>query len=155
MTRSERELMRLLHGELDAAAAAALRARLEREPELQAAYRRLEEAWRRLAEPPAEAVDPAFRVEVMERVRGAAAAGFPPLGVAPRLARLLAALAVAAGVALGSGLAAGVVGPVDPAAGLQEEWPDELAGPEEPTLAESYGQALGLSSDPSSEEELP
>ena len=42
---TEIELMRLLHGELPAEQAGALRARMAREPELAAAWARLEGAW--------------------------------------------------------------------------------------------------------------
>jgi hypothetical protein len=127
-----RELVRLALGELAGAAAERLRARLGREPELRAAYERLLGAWEGLEEPPPSAVEPAFRAEVMQRVRRAAAAE-PGLGWrgAPAWAKAAAAVAAVSGVALGSGLAAAGGGSAAP-----EEWLEEL------TLAESWVEVL-------------
>lgn len=130
----ERELMRLLHGELPAPEAEKLRARLAREPELQAAYRRLAGAWESLGEPPAAVSGPAFRVEVMERLRRERGEGSPlAWRAAPAWARLAAVLALGAGLALGSSLAATVA---------RDGGEEGAAWSEEPTLAESYAAAL-------------
>ena len=133
---SERELVRLLHGELPAERAAALRARLEREPELQVAYRRLEALWTGLAAPPASDPPADFTAAVMARLRGQPA-GAPPAALswslAPAWARATAVAALLAGVALGAGAVRGLERPV-----ASEE--SGLAG--ETTLAESYWQAL-------------
>ena len=91
MTRgTEEELIRLLHGELASEEARALRARMFREPELAAAYGRLERAWNGLELPPAAAVPPGFAGRVMARARERGRARRLPLlgGGAPLGARL-------------------------------------------------------------------
>src|ERR1700686_984269 len=75
------QLLRLLHGELPPERASALRERLVREPELAAAWRRLESAWERLTPPPPAPVPLGFSGRVMARVREHAAAA-TPLGTA-------------------------------------------------------------------------
>ncbi len=103
-----KDLMRLLHGELPAAEARALRERLSREPELAAAYRRLEGAWHGLEAPPPSAVPPGFAgrvlawVEAEEARRSAADLGWLE---APAWVRGAAVAALAAGLALGVGIA--------------------------------------------------
>jgi anti-sigma factor RsiW len=95
-------LVRLLHGELPAAEAAALRARLAREPELAAAHDRLAAAWA-AAEPPPAAPPPAgFTARVMARVRAESRA--PGWAQAPPWARAAAAAAALAGMLAGVGL---------------------------------------------------
>jgi anti-sigma factor RsiW len=168
------ELIRLLAGELPPAAAAALSARIGREPELAAAFRRLEEVWR--AADPAPAADgsfasvvpPGFAVRVMARVRREAAGAAAPAALswsaAPLPVRAAGAAALAAGLVLGAGLAtlrvsAGVAGvsgaavPVPPAAaeaaGGSEELPGGLLAP---SLADAYFEAVateeGAGADP-------
>ncbi|HBL31806.1 MAG TPA: hypothetical protein DD490_33705, partial [Acidobacteria bacterium] len=66
---TEMELMRLLHGELPSDRASALRARLEREPELAAALARLRATWDGLELPPAAPVPLGFAVRVAARAR--------------------------------------------------------------------------------------
>ena len=129
----ERDLMRLLHGELSAADARELEARLAREPELAAARRRLERSWGGLALP-AAAAPPGFAGRVMARVREEAA-GPLSWSLAPRWVRATAAAALAAGIALGAGLA-GWQG------GATAGGDDGLAALET-TLAESYADAVG------------
>jgi negative regulator of sigma E activity len=107
------QLLRLLHGEVPPEKASALRERLVREPELAAAWRRLESAWERLAPPPPAPVPLGFSGRVMARVREQAA-GAPPRGTAagaaitwaaaPTWVRATCAAALVAGVLLGAGL---------------------------------------------------
>ena len=107
------QLLRLLHGELPPERASALRERLVREPELAAAWRRLESAWERLTPPPPAPVPLGFSGRVMARVREQAAGGAPPLdtnaiswAAAPTWVRATCAAALVAGVLLGAGLGA-------------------------------------------------
>jgi len=105
------QLLRLLHGELPPDRASALRERLVREPELAAAWRRLESAWERLTPPPPTPVPLGFSGRVMARVREQAA-GAPPgvagaaisWAAAPTWVRASCAAALLAGVLLGAGL---------------------------------------------------
>ena len=99
------ELMRLLAGELPPERAAALRARLAREPELAAAWRRLEAAWRAAEPAPGAPVPPGFAREVMARARREAE-GAPVLSwaLAPLWVRAAGAAALAAGIVAGAGL---------------------------------------------------
>ena len=105
------DLLRLLNGELPAAREQQLRRRLASEPELAAAFRRLERAWEGLELPPPTPVPPGFGGRVMAQVRerhaaaGApAAAGSLSWAAAPRWVRATAAAALLAGVLLGAGL---------------------------------------------------
>lgn len=127
MTRgTEHDLMRLLHGELPAGEARALRARLWRDPELAAAYERLERAWNGLALPGPAPAPPGFAGRVMARVReqppGLSWAG------APAWARAAAVAALLAGVALG--------------AGAGSLWQEPLEEEDRSSLAESYWSVL-------------
>jgi anti-sigma factor RsiW len=102
----ERELTRLLAGELPPERERELRARLEREPDLAAAHRRLERAWSALEPEPAGLlgeIPPGFGARVMARVR---AEGEPGLSwsAAPAWVRAVAAAALVGGMALGAGL---------------------------------------------------
>lgn len=129
--RDERQLMRLLHGELPPGERRRLLRRLDCEPELAAAHRRLEAVWHDLELPPPAAAPPGFTARVAARAR---ALGPPavPLTAAPLWVRATAALALAVGLAAGAGL------------GL---WQSEETTASLPTatssLAESYWQALG------------
>jgi anti-sigma factor RsiW len=102
------QLLRLLHGELPPARAAALRERLAREPELAAAWRRLEQAWEGLTPPPPSPVPLGFSGRVMARVRdraaGAPGGGAISWAAAPTWVRASCAAALVAGVVLGAGL---------------------------------------------------
>jgi anti-sigma factor RsiW len=104
MTRaSERELMRLLWGELPEESARALRQRLAADPELAGAYRRLTTRWQGLELPPPAPVPLGFAARLAARAR---AQGRPQAGLraAPLWVRAAAALALATGLALGAGV---------------------------------------------------
>jgi anti-sigma factor RsiW len=147
---TEIELMRLLHGELPAEQARALRARLESEPELAAAWARLEGTWSGLELPPAAPAPPAFAQRVLaEARRQAGPAGRLSWATAPRWARATAAAALAAGLALGLG--AGKL------AGARSQEPDYAASVSAavagPSLAETYWDSLDdLESSPSGQD---
>ena len=105
MTRgTEQELIRLLHGELPPDEARELRARLRREPELAAAFDRLERAWSGLALPPPSPVPAGFTGRVMAHARGLPAPAALSWTAAPRWVRATAAAALLAGAALGAGV---------------------------------------------------
>ncbi|MEA2599131.1 MAG: hypothetical protein QOF89_123 [Acidobacteriota bacterium] len=109
MTRgTDNDLISLLHGELPAAEARELQVRLLREPELAAAYARLERTWRGLEPPPAAPVPPGFTGRVMARVRSerspATSSGSLSWTAAPGWVRATAAAALLAGAALGIGV---------------------------------------------------
>jgi anti-sigma factor RsiW len=132
----EVDLMRLLHGELPPREAAALRARLEHEPELAAAWRRLEAVWGGLAAPATAPVPVGFSGRVMAHVRAASRRGAPAGGAvswaaAPNWLRASCAAALLAGLLLGAGLGAH---------GLPGEERSALAG--EAGLSESYWRMI-------------
>jgi anti-sigma factor RsiW len=99
------QLMRLLHGQLPEGNARALRDRLAREPELAAAYRRLERTWAGLELPPAAPAPLGFTSRVMARLD----AGSPvvPWAKAPVWVRATGVAALLAGVLLGMGVGIG------------------------------------------------
>ena len=101
---TDHDLMRLLHGELPVAEARELQARLESEPALAAAYRRLEATWQDLSLPPAAPVPLGFAGRVMAQVRSRSAAGAPSWSAAPAWVRAGAAAALVAGAVLGVGV---------------------------------------------------
>ncbi|HEY2739050.1 MAG TPA: hypothetical protein VGK45_11655 [Thermoanaerobaculia bacterium] len=139
---TEIELMRLLHGELPAGQAAALRARMEREPELAAAWARLESAWTDLELPPAAPAPPAFAQRVLAQARRQPGLSW---SAAPRWARATAAAALAAGLALGLGagkLAGGARSSQDTDSALAVS-----AAGGGPSLAETYWDSLADLSD--------
>jgi anti-sigma factor RsiW len=100
---TEHELMSLLRGELAADEALELRARMRREPELAADYRRLEQTWNALELPPPSPLPPGFTGRVMARVRSESAAGSLSWSSAPNWVRATAAAALVAGALLGIG----------------------------------------------------
>ena len=105
MTRGmDNDLMRLLRGDLPAGEAHSLRERMLREPELAAAYARLERTWTGLELPPASPVPPGFTGRVMARVRSEKPAGSLSWKAAPGWVRATAAAALLAGAALGIGV---------------------------------------------------
>ncbi|HVF61101.1 MAG TPA: hypothetical protein VNJ70_14945 [Thermoanaerobaculia bacterium] len=144
------ELVRLLAGELPREQAAALRARLAREPELAAAWRRLEGAWRDAGPVPGAPVPPGFAGEVMARARREAE-GAPVLSwrLAPLWVRAAGAAALAAGIVAGAGLGtlrrpAERPSAATAAAAVVETAPagEEEGGFLAPSLAEEYLAAL-------------
>jgi anti-sigma factor RsiW len=105
MTRGmEHDLMRLMRGELSAGEARELKERMRREPELAAAYGRLEQTWNRLELPPAAPVPPGFTGRVMARVRSEKPSSSLSWAAAPGWVRAAAATALLAGAGLGIGL---------------------------------------------------
>jgi hypothetical protein len=105
MTRSvDQELMRLLHGELPPAAAAALRKTMAGEPELAAAYERMEHSWSALALPPPSGVPPGFSGRVMARVARLPRPNALSWGAAPLWVRAAAAACLIVGAAVGAGV---------------------------------------------------
>ncbi len=145
----ERDLMRLLHGELSAERAARLEARLAREPELARRYRRMAEAWGSLELPPPAPAPPGFAARVAARAEEvgvrAEAEAFSPAWV-----RAVGALLVAVGVTAGAALSWLAMPPA-----ITVETPSTQAATsasstgsfetEEslPSLAEAYWTALG------------
>lgn len=95
------ELMRLLHGELPPDRARALRDRLEREPEVAAAWARLERSWKGLELPPPAPVPLGFAQRVAAQAREQA--GALSWAAAPGWVRAAAAAALVTGIALGAG----------------------------------------------------
>jgi anti-sigma factor RsiW len=109
MDRTEMDLIRLLHGELPAARARELEARLGREPELARRYGLLRERWDGLALPPPSPVPLGFTGRVMAHVESAAASDTADTVTlswsrAPLWVRAAAAAALVGGMALGAGL---------------------------------------------------
>jgi anti-sigma factor RsiW len=96
--------MRLLAGELPAAEARELRARLFKEPELAAAFDRLARTWNGLEPPSASPVPPGFAGRIMTHVRSRPAPGSLSWSAAPRWVRAAAAAALLAGAAVGLGV---------------------------------------------------
>jgi anti-sigma factor RsiW len=131
---TEHELMSLLRGELAADEARELRARMRREPELAADYRRLEQTWNRLELPPPSPVPPGFTGQVMARVRSERASGSLSWSSAPNWVRATAAAALVAGALVGIG-----VGRSWPAADASPTAEGAIAG-----LKVSSGEELSL-----------
>lgn len=136
---TEVELMRLLHGELAPERAAELRDRIAKEPELAAAWSRMERTWDGLDLPPLAAVPPGFAQRTLARARRQGDA--LSWSSAPGWVRAAAAVALAAGVALGVG--AGSWAGTHPGTG--EETPsfnEVTADVSSPSLAETYWDCL-------------
>lgn len=98
------ELMRLLHGELPADEARELRARMDRDPSLAAAYARLERAWNGLDLPPAPPAPPGFGQRILARAQGEPSGGAISWAAAPVWVRAAAAAALVLGAAMGAGV---------------------------------------------------
>jgi anti-sigma factor RsiW len=99
---TEMELMRLLHGELPPGEARALRDRLEREPELAAAWIRLQRTWNALELPPPTPAPLGFTQRLAACAREQA--GGISWAAAPGWVRAAAAAALVTGIALGAGV---------------------------------------------------
>lgn len=137
----DQDLMRLLHGELAEAEARALRARIFRDPELAALYRRLEVTWQSLELPPAAPVPLGFAGRVTAKARSNAQR--LTWTNAPAWVRAVAAVALVVGALLGAG-----VGRLLPATGsASPRETDELFSMES-TFADAYWQVV---SEPASE----
>ena len=98
---TERQLMRLLHGELSSPEARQLERRIEEDADLAATYRRLTEAWTRLQLPAPSAPPAGFAAGVVaaaHKIRG----GELSWALAPAWARAGAATALTAGLVLGA-----------------------------------------------------
>jgi anti-sigma factor RsiW len=139
---TELELMRLLHGELPEDQARVLRSRLEREPELAAAWARLERTWNGLELPPVGPAPAGFAQRTLARARREAGNGLS-WSTAPRWVRATAAAALAAGLALGVG-AGSWVGRIGQST---DEAPSSVTDQStaqygDPSLAETYWDSL-------------
>ena len=136
----EKQMMRLLHGELGEPEASALRRRLEADPSLSAQYQEIERAWKQL-ELPVSAVPIGLSTRL--RARAAEAADSLSWQAAPSWVRATTAAALVFGVLLGAGLRPEAVWENGPPAvsvnaeSSSEEWlPSDLAEPL--SLADSY-----------------
>lgn len=146
--RIERQLLRLLAGELAPDEARELEQRIAAEAELAAAHRRLAARWQGLEPPPPRPVPPGFAGRVVARARAERQSG-ASLAAAPAWVRLAAALSLAAGLGLGAGL-----GLWQSAVGLSGGTAGEELNPDEGTsLAAAYWSAVeGGSGDDGGEE---
>lgn len=126
--KTERELMRLLHGELSEVASEHLQQRMRREESLREAYDSLSRRWFSLELPTALAAPPGFATRVLTRAREAAQKRWVPIWWSRTLAgRIASAAVLVGGIALGAMLAL----PRE-----TEAWPDYAAT--ESTMADSY-----------------
>ncbi len=132
MTRTQRQLMRLLHGELEADEARALERRLERDPETAALYRRYAETWETLEAPSPSPLPAGFSTRVMAAARETT--GELRWSSAPVWARASAAAALAAGVILGAAIGG--------SSAVASDDPEVYAFAEPLSLAETYWLAL-------------
>lgn len=107
---TERHLMRRLHGELPDGEAHELERRMAGDPELAAAYRRLEAAWESLELPDAGAPPPGFTGGVVRAARKIRD-GELSWALAPAWARAGAAAALSAGLLLGAAFGGGFTAP--------------------------------------------
>ena len=134
------ELMRLLHGELPADEARELRARMDRDPSLAAAYARLERAWHGLDLPPAAPAPPGFGPRILARVRREPSGGAISWAAAPAWVRAAAAAALILGAAVGAGVGSWTGTPAAVDVGSVESVGSEEM---EPNFADAYWDALG------------
>jgi anti-sigma factor RsiW len=137
----EVDLLRLLHGELPPERASALRERLQREPELAAAWQRLERVWSGLELPPPAPVPLGFSGRVMAHVRELRQRPTAETAIswaaAPRWVRASCAAALLAGVLLGAGL------------GARGRSAEQRGAESVPALTESYWELVETPNDPS------
>ena len=136
---SERQLMRLLHGELRSDEARLLERQLEQDRDLRATYEQLTETWRLLEPPVRQSAVPAGFADSVVAAARKIHAGELSWALAPTWARAGAAMALVAGLTLGA-----TFGGVEPAAqeiGLYAELePLSLAEIYWISLEESDGQ---------------
>jgi len=139
---TEMELMRLLHGGLSPDRERELRARLEREPELAAAWTRLQRTWSGLELPPPAPVPPGFAQRVAARAQEQA--GGTSWSTAPGWVRAAATAALVTGIALGAGagLWSGKQAPSGQASEEQTSFATTSESLFDDNLAESYWSAL-------------
>ena len=129
----ERQLMRLLHGELSPEEASRWRQRLEAEPELAARYANLEHCWSDLELLEPAPAGPELVAAVRRRLGRAAEPSLVDMWrLAPVWNRLLAAGALAVGIGVGALAGAGSEARAD----------DSLFAATEASLAESYWEVL-------------
>ena len=141
---TEKQLLRLLAGELSAADARQWRQRLEDDGELQCAFASLRDTWAALEPPTLPAVHPSFTSRVVRRAVDRPVVDVSAPGpLSPAWARATAALALAVGILVGVVLAS---------ASESEDWTawDTV----ELTQAEAYWETLGQSSDGSLQEDV-
>jgi ferric-dicitrate binding protein FerR (iron transport regulator) len=130
----ERQLMRLLHGELPEEEAASWRSRLASDSELAAAFRRMEAVWSGLALPETPPASREFAGVFWGRLREARSESMlEAWRRAPAWNRALAAAVLAAGIGLGAFAGDAGTTPTIEEALLEES---------ELTLAETYWLAL-------------
>jgi anti-sigma-K factor RskA len=141
---TEKQLIRLLAGELSEADERKLRHRLEREGDLRRAFTSLQERWEALDPPPLPSVHPSFTSRVVRQAVSGPAVEAAGLGRStPLWTRATAAVALAGGVLVGALLAS----PSE-----SEDWTAWNAV--ELTQAEVYWETLGVSSDDLMQEDL-
>jgi anti-sigma factor RsiW len=133
---TEHDLIRLLAGELDPAEARGLEDRIRREPELAAAYHRLERTWRGLELPPTAPVPFGFTGRVMAKVRGQR--NQLSWSAAPGWVRATAAAALVAGAALGVGVGRSLPVPESQPAAVSASASVSSPSEEDYSLAGSY-----------------
>jgi len=142
--RTEKQLIRLLAGELTQADARELRQRLDNEADLRRAFAALQERWEALEPPPLQSVHPSFTSRVVRQAILEPSVGAAGLDRStPLWTRATAAVALAGGILVGALL----VSPSD-----SEDWTAWNAV--ELTQAEAYWETLGASSDDLAEEDL-
>ena len=134
---TQKQMIRLLAGELSEVEAARLRKRLEADSELQLAFASLRAKWEALDPPPLPQVHPSFASRVVRRAVDGPTVAAGPLGRStPLWTRATAALALAGGILVGVLLAS----PSE-----SDDW--SAWSRVELTQAETYWETLGESSD--------
>jgi len=138
----DRQLLRLLHGELGAAEAAELRQRLRTDAELRLRWQELESTWQELELAPLSPLPAGWRQQVVVAARRSEASW--NWAAAPLWVRAAATVALLAGVLLGNVVAGPAVwvggGAVDNDPDNDAELLRQLL--DSPGLAESYWQVL-------------
>lgn len=141
---TERQLLRLLVGELSDSKARDLRQRLENEGELRQEFAGLQERWESLDLPPLQSVHPSFTARVVRQAVTGPSVGALSLGRStPFWTRATAAVALAGGIFVGALL----VGPSE-----SEDWTAWDAV--ELTQAEVYWETMSVTSDDLIQEDL-